>query len=338
VSAVSVDAELETAATGTAARPVQPRLRLGISACLFGQKVRYDGGHKLDAFLVHTLGRYVEWVPVCPEVEMGLPVPRETMSLAGDPESPRLVTTRTGTDYTDRMQCWAGERLQQLAGLGLSGFVFKKGSPSCGLLRVRVRDDTGVPAGTGRGLFAAAFAHRFPHPPVEEEGRLLDVRLRESFIERIFAYERLRPLLEAEGKPADLVRFHSAHKMTLLAHSPRHYQELGRLVAQAGSLPWDELIAQYAAGFTEGMKRLATPGKHANVLQHLLGFLKDSLDAGDKAEMLELIADYRRGLVPLIVPVRLLKRHLARHPVPEWLHEQVYLNPDPAELMLRNHV
>jgi uncharacterized protein YbgA (DUF1722 family)/uncharacterized protein YbbK (DUF523 family) len=315
-----------------------PAIRLGISTCLLGEHVRYDGGHKLDRYLVHTLGRYVEWVPVCPEVEMGLPTPRESMHLVGDPDSPRLIAPRSGQDHTARMIAWASNRVEQLAGERLHGFVFKKGSPSSGLYRVRVYDEQGMPQQVGTGLFAREVMRRFPLLPLEEEGRLNDARLRENFIERIFAYSRWMRAMDENPTPGELVRFHTAHKMTVMAHSPAHYQQMGRLVAQAGKLPWDELVDTYSQLLMEGLAIIATPGRHANVLQHLMGFVKRELDTEDKAELTALIEDYRTEFVPLIVPLTLLKHHLNRYPVPEWVHQQVYLNPYPRELMLRNHV
>jgi uncharacterized protein YbgA (DUF1722 family)/uncharacterized protein YbbK (DUF523 family) len=315
-----------------------PHIRLGVSSCLLGEPVRYDGGHKRDPFLINELGRYVEWVPVCPEVEMGLPTPRESMRLVGDPEDPRLIAPKSGTDFTERMAAWARQRAAELAGEGLHGFVFKKDSPSSGLFRVRVYNEHGMAQREGIGMFARAFTGRFPLLPVEEEGRLHDAHLRENFIERIFAYQRWVAMLDEDGTPGGLVAFHTAHKMTLMAHSPAHYREMGRLVAQAGKLPWDEVATQYAAQLMEGLKVIATPGRHFNVLQHLMGFLKHGLSPADKAELLGVMEDYRRELVPLIVPVTLLKHHLNRHSVPGWVHQQVYLNPYPKELMLRNHV
>jgi uncharacterized protein YbgA (DUF1722 family)/uncharacterized protein YbbK (DUF523 family) len=319
-------------------RRQEPLIRLGISTCLLGENVRYDGGHKLDRFLVHTLGRFVEWVPVCPEVEMGLPTPRESMRLVGDPESPRLVAPKSGIDYTDRMQAWAQERLDQLAAEDLHGFVFKKDSPSSGLFRVKVYNEHGMAQRTGTGIFPRALMQRFPLLPLEEEGRLNDMPLRENFIERVFAYYRWTEMLDREPTPGGLVKFHTAHKLTLMAHSPKHHQELGRLVAQAGTLPRDELIAAYGAKFMEGLALLGTRRKHVNVLQHLMGYLKNDLSSEDKQELLGLIEDYRQGLLPLIVPLTLLKHHLNRCQVPDWVHQQVYLNPYPKELMLRNHV
>jgi uncharacterized protein YbgA (DUF1722 family) len=260
------------------------------------------------------------------------------MRLVGDPKDPRLVTIKTGIDHTERMTTWARARVRELAHKGLHGFVFKKNSPSSGLYRVRVYDEHGMPQRVGTGLFAAAFRRRFPLLPLEEDGRLNDARLRENFIERFFTYSRWTRLLAQDPTPGGLVRFHTAHKMTMMAHSPALYRQMGRLVAQAGSLPWQELADTYGRLLMDGMAEIATPGRHTNVLQHLMGYLKRDLPKGDKDELLTLIHDYRRGLVPLVVPLTLLKHHLRRPSVPEWVHVQAYLNPYPKELMLRNHV
>jgi uncharacterized protein YbgA (DUF1722 family)/uncharacterized protein YbbK (DUF523 family) len=316
----------------------ETRIRLGISRCLLGENVRYDGGHKLDRFLVNTLGRYVEWVPVCPEVECGLPIPRESMRLVGRPVAPRLVTMKSGVDHTERMRSWAAERVERLAAEGLHGFVFKKDSPSSGRFRVKVYDVNGVPKREGVGLFAAAVAERLPMLPTEEEGRLHDMHLRENFIDRVFAHWRWTDLMQSNATPGGLVRFHTSYKLTLMAHSPNHYRTMGRLVAKAGVLAWDDLQADYGALLMEGLQVMTSPGKHANVLQHVMGFLRASLSSQDKAELVGLIDDYRGGTLPLIVPLTILRHHLTRYPAPDWLHQQVYLNPYPKELLLRNHV
>ena len=302
-----------------------------------GENVRYDAGHKLDRFLVNTLGQSVEWVPVCPEVECGLPVPREAMRLVGEPGAPRLVTIKSGEDYTGRMRVWARERLQQLSEVELHGFVFKKDSPSSGRFRVKVYDENGIPGRTGVGIFAAALVERFPLLPTEEEGRLHDMHLRENFIDRVFAYYRWTRLVARDATPGGLVRFHTAQKLTLMAHSPNHYRQMGRLVARAGNMPWTELQGVYGKLLMDGLQVMTSPGKHANVIQHVMGFLRNDLAPEDKAELLGLIDDYRGGTLPLVVPVTILRHHLARHSVPEWVHQQVYLNPYPKELLLRNH-
>jgi len=315
-----------------------PPLRVGASSCLLGAEVRATGGHCQDPFLLKTLGPWVTWVPVCPEVEMGMPVPRPTIRLVAGPEGPRLVASDGTVDHTEGMRRYGAERLEALAGLGLDGYVLKNGSPSCGLFRVRVKDANGVPSRDGRGLFARLLVERLPLLPVEEDGRLNDPRLRENFVERLFAHQRWRRFQAEARSRGDLVRFHAAAKLAVLAHSPNHYRELGRLVADAGAHEVPDLLDRYGRLYLEALAVLATPGRHRNVLEHLLGFLKEHLDAADRHELAEAIADHHAGLVPLVVPITLLKHHLRRHPVPAWALEQTYLNPYPRELMLRNHV
>jgi uncharacterized protein YbgA (DUF1722 family)/uncharacterized protein YbbK (DUF523 family) len=312
-------------------------IRVGISACLLGQEVRFDGGHKRDRYITDTLGKFFEWVPVCPEVEMGLGTPRETLRLVGAPGAPRLVFAKTEEDQTGGMQAWAKSRLDALAKTDLSGYLLKSDSPSCGMERVRVYRPSGIPSKDGVGVFARALMDRFPLLPVEEEGRLHDLTLRENFIERVFCYRRWRDLLAGGLTRGKLVVFHTAHKLLLLAHSPRHYTVLGRLVAQTKRLSPKEIETRYGELFMTALKIKATAKKHTNVLQHILGYLKRDLQPRDKAELMRVIEDYYRGLLPLVVPLTLLKHHLARIPVP-YIENQVYLNPHPKELMLRNHV
>jgi uncharacterized protein YbgA (DUF1722 family) len=260
------------------------------------------------------------------------------MRLVDDPDALRLVAHISGADYTDRMKAWARERFDQLAGLDLCGFVFKKDSPNSSLFRVTVYNEHGMAQRNGTGMFPREVMNRFPLLPLEEEGRLNDMPLRENFIERVFAYYRWIEMLDKEATPGGLVKFHTAHKLTLMAHSPKHYTEMGRLVADAGKRDWEELVGEYGAMFMEGLGVMGTRGKHVNVLQHLMGYLKNDLPSEDKQELLGLIEDYRQGLLPLIVLLTLLKHHLNRYPVPDWVHQQVYLHPYPKELMLRNHV
>lgn len=315
-----------------------PKLRLGVSSCLLGEPVRWNGGHKRDRFLVGTLGRYVQWVPVCPEVEMGLSTPRETLRLIGDPASPRLWMTKTEEDYTEEMRAWSRARLDELARLELHGYVLKKDSPSCGLFRVKVYGKAQVPTREGRGIFAEELVRALPLLPIEEEGRLHDMGLRENFIQRVFVYYRWVQLLKEGPSPGGLVRFHSAHKLTMMAHSPNIHQQLGRLTANAGRRDWRALTDEYGALLMQGLAERTSRGKHANVLQHLMGFVKDDLTGSDKEELLGLIRDYQAELIPLIVPLTLLRHHLRRPQVPDWVHQQVYLNPYPKELALLNHV
>jgi uncharacterized protein YbgA (DUF1722 family)/uncharacterized protein YbbK (DUF523 family) len=315
------------------------KLRLGVSGCLLGEEVRYNGGHKHMPFLTTVLSNYVEWVSVCPEVEVGMGIPRETIRLVGDVDAPRLIAPKSGEDHTEAMQRWAEGRLDELEKLDLHGYVLKKDSPSCGLFRVRVfNPKNNMPSRDGRGMFAQALTDRMPLLPVEEEGRLNDLPLRENFMNRVFFYYRWQQMLDENPTPGGLVKFHSGIKMSLLAHSPRHYREMGQLVANAGSMPWDEITKQYGEQMMDGLKVMSTPGKHVNVLMHLMGFVKNVLTDVDKEELLGLFESYRQRLVPLVVPITLLKHHLNRNKMPDWVHEQAYLNPYPMELMLRNHV
>jgi uncharacterized protein YbgA (DUF1722 family)/uncharacterized protein YbbK (DUF523 family) len=316
---------------------MNPPVRIGISACLLGEAVRFDGGHKRDAFLTGTFGRFVEWVPVCPEVECGFGTPREAMRLVRSGKDVRLITVRSAVDLTDRLDGYAKRRVVELMSEHLSGYVLKKDSPSCGLERVKVYDSNKVPEKSGRGLFAARLVEGFPELPVEEEGRLADPRLRENFVERVFAYWRLNQLFGARWTVGGLVQFHTAHKLILMAHSPDAYQKLGRLVARAGGLPQREVQRRYTHGFMTALAAIATPGRHANVLQHIAGYFKDALDSASKAELLGAIDDYRRELVPLMVPLTLVRHYVRVLDVP-YLAGQLYLDPHPKELMLRNHV
>jgi uncharacterized protein YbgA (DUF1722 family)/uncharacterized protein YbbK (DUF523 family) len=312
------------------------KIRLGISACLLGQKVRYDGGHQWDRFITDTLGRYVEFVPVCPEVESGLPVPREAMRLVGDPARPRLLTVRTGLDHTERLTSWAQGKVRELAGANLGGFIFKSKSPSSGLERVKVYVGEGAPVRRGVGLFARLFLEHFPELPVTDEGRLHDPALRENFIERLFVWPRWQQARSGALSLGNLVTFHTRHKLLILAHSPRHYRDLGRLVARAAEAPLTETYAGYQTRLMEALRLKATPPKHANVLQHLLGYFKKQLSGDEKQELLELIEAYRREYVPLIVPITLINHYVRKYRQP-YLQEQHYLNPHPLELKLRHH-
>lgn len=328
--------------TSSAASPPPPwrddaPVRIGISTCLLGRPVRWDGGHKRDVFLTEQLGPFVEWVPVCPEVEIGMGVPRETIRLVERGGAQRLVAERSGTDWTEPMQAWARRRARALEALELCGYVLKKDSPSCGMERVRVWNEKGMAEKRGRGIYAAALMEAAPALPVEEEGRLADPRLRENWIERVFAYRRLRSLFAGRWTRGQLVAFHTAHKLQVLAHSPHHYAELGRLVADAKALGRAAVRERYAAGFMEALRHLATPRRQVNVLQHVLGYFRGRLDDRDRRELAGLVEDYGRGLVPLIVPITLIRHHVARLEI-AYLAGQVYLDPHPKELMLRNRV
>ena len=315
----------------------QEEIRLGISSCLLGQEVRFDGGHKHDRYLTGVLGAWVRWVPVCPEVDIGLPVPRPAIRLEGDPERPRLVEPKSGDDLTRRMMEYAGAKLAELQELELDGYVLKRASPSCGMERVKVWSAGGMPAKQGTGVFARVLLDRWPHLPVEEEGRLTDAVLRENFIERVFCRHRWRTLVRRGLSRRALVAFHTAHKFLLQSHNEAGYRRCGRLVAAAGTMPDAELFSAYEDEFHRTLATRTTTKRHANVLYHLAGFLKQALDSRDREELVALIEDYRNGLVPLVVPITLLRHHVHRHRV-EYVMGQLYLEPHPKELMLRNRV
>jgi uncharacterized protein YbgA (DUF1722 family)/uncharacterized protein YbbK (DUF523 family) len=313
------------------------KIKIGISTCLLGQKVRYDGGHKLDRYIVETLGRYFDYVPVCPEVDYGLPVPREPLRLMGDSASPRLMTVRTGIDHTEGMEGWAKKEVDDLARQGLCGFIFKSRSPSSGLKGVKVYTPSGSVSKGGVGIFAAAFTRRYPLTPVIDDGRLHDPGLRETFVDSVFVYRRWQEFLEKGGRPKNLVAFHTDMKFLIMAHSPGHYRMLGQMAAKAGSLKTDELHASYGALLMEGLGLRATISKHTNVLLHGMGYFKKVLTRDEKEELLHVIETYHKGYVPLIVPVTLINHYVRKYREP-YLERQIYFNPYPEELMLRNHV
>lgn len=313
------------------------QLKLGISSCLLGNKVRYDGQHKYDAWLVETLGQYVDYVPVCPEVECGLPVPREAMRLVGNPDCPRLVTNKNGIDLTAQMMGFCERRIKDLAEHELCGFVFKSKSPSSGMERVKVYPEAGgVSQKNGVGIFAREFMKAFPLLPVEEEGRLHDPVLRENFIEQIFVMQRWHELLAKQPKYSDLVGFHTRHKLLLMAHSNVYYRSMGKLVAASAKEPWEAVSAQYLAQLMQALSKPATRSKHQNVLLHILGYFKQELSSAEKAELIDLIDQYKAVHYPLIVPVTLLNHYVRKYDKP-YLAEQHYLHPTPMELNLRNH-
>ena len=310
------------------------KIRLGISACLLGERVRYDGQHKLDRYIVGTLGEFFDWAPICPEVECGMSVPRESMRLVKTSGGIRLMTGKSGKDMTDMMETWAGKRLEELAGEGICGFIFKKDSPSSGMARVKVYTEAGMPVGTGTGIFAGMLMKRFPLLPVEEEGRLHDPALRENFIERVFVYHRWTAMCDARRSFKALSDFHAAHKYLIMAHSPKHLSALGRIASGGGDAA--KAYDEYFLVLSESLKLMATARKNTNVLMHLLGYFKKQLSTDEKQELLELIRLYSQRLMPLIVPLTLLNHYIRKYGQP-YLSKQLYLNPHPVELMLRNH-
>jgi uncharacterized protein YbgA (DUF1722 family)/uncharacterized protein YbbK (DUF523 family) len=312
------------------------KIRIGISSCLLGLKVRYDGGHAHDRYITETLGRYFTWITVCPEVEYGLPVPREAMHLAGIPQSPHIVTIRTGIDHTAGMLEWTDNTLSWLEHENLCGFIFKSKSPSSGITGVKIYSRDGVPVAQGAGIFGGAFMRRFPLIPVIDEGRLHDPVLRENFIERVFVYHRWKELKKQKMAIRDLIHFHTDHKLLIMSHSSKHLSALGKLVAGTKGSKDRDFFAQYIVQLMEGLKLISTVKKNTNVLFHAIGYFKKQISSDEKQELIDVIDNYHKGYVPLIVPIVLINHYVEKFHDP-YLKRQYYLNPHPLELMLRNH-
>jgi uncharacterized protein YbgA (DUF1722 family)/uncharacterized protein YbbK (DUF523 family) len=315
----------------------EARMRLGVSTCLLGEEVRFDGGHARNRFVIDVLGNWFEWVPVCPEVEIGMGIPRPAIRLFHTGKNVRLIAPSSGEDFTDRMQRYSKKRVKELMRDDLDGYILKKGSPSCGMERIRIYDERGVHRRDASGIYASALIDIWPHLPVEEEGRLNDAAIRENFIERVFCRNRWRTLEKLGLTRRRLVAFHTAHKLLLRSHNEAGYRRLGRLVASAGQIPDRELFAAYESELHRVMRTKANMKKHANVLQHAMGYMKKMLSSPEKREILTAIEDYAAGLIPLIVPLTLLRFNIRRYEV-DYLAGQIYFNPHPKELMLRNHV
>jgi uncharacterized protein YbgA (DUF1722 family)/uncharacterized protein YbbK (DUF523 family) len=310
---------------------------IGISSCLLGNPVRYDGGHKLDRLLRDGFGPFIDWVPVCPESECGLSIPREAMRLVGVTGEPRLVTIRTGLDHTERMRNWASKRLDTLGKMNLCGFIFKSRSPSSAMRDAKRYSAAGVPSAKGPGIFAAAFMERFPLVPVEDEGRLNDDGIRANFIERVFVYRRWKSLLAGAFTVRRLMEFHADQKLLVMSHSPSRVSALGSVVAAARPSSLKADASRYYGMLAETLKLEATRKKHTNVLHHAMGYFKKRLTPEDKEELGEWITKYHDGFAPLAAPVTLLRHHIRTFGEP-YLERQVYLYPEPAEWMLKNRV
>lgn len=310
---------------------------VGISTCLLGEAVRYDGGSKLDRYLRDVLGNCVEFVRVCPEAESGMGVPREAMHLAKDKDSVRLITRKTHVDLTDKLTGWMQHKLSALSKLPLCGYVLKARSPSCGLMRVAVYGRNGAVGKTGTGLFARGLTETFPLLPVEEEGRLHDSRLRENFIERIFAMHRWHGVNSGRRSLHKLMEFHAGHKYLLMAHCPNTLSRLGAFLADSKQLSIDKVYKEYFEKFITALGKPSTVRKNANVLQHIMGYFKKDLSSDEKQELAGIIKSYSQGHVPLIVPITLLNHYVRKYNSP-YLEQQYYLHPHPLELKLRNHV
>ena len=316
---------------------MEKKFKIGISSCLLGNEVRWNSGHKLDKYLTNTLGQFVEYVPVCPEVEAGFGVPRESFRLVGDPDAPRLITFKSKTDHTDRMVTWAKKRVRELEKEDLCGFIFKSDSPSSGMIRVKVYNEKGMPHKVGIGIFARAFMEHFPLIPVEDDGRLNNPLIRENFILQIFTMKRWRDNMARKPSMGNLVDFHTRNKLLILSHSPKLYRLMGKLVADGKKLPIKELYDQYQLLLMEALKLKTTIRKNTNVLQHLMGYFKKQLSIDEKQELLEIFGQYRNEHVPLIVPITLINHYVRKYDQP-YLKQQTYLHPHPLELKLRTHI
>ncbi|MBW2466837.1 MAG: DUF523 and DUF1722 domain-containing protein [Deltaproteobacteria bacterium] len=313
------------------------QIKIGVSSCLLGKEVRYNGGHSLDRYVTGTLSDYFQFVDICPEVEAGFGIPRETMRLVGDPETPRLVTTKTKKDFTEKMLSWAKRRVVELEKEDLCGFIFKKNSPSSGMERVRIYTEKGMPSNRGAGMFAKAFMDHFPLVPVEEDGRLNDPGLRENFIERIFAFRRWRQIAAERRSRGKIVAFHTAHKLQIMSHSIKHYREMGSFVAHAKNFDHKSLYEKYEELFMQALSLKTTVKKNVNVLQHMAGYFKKQISGDEKQELQEVISQYHREFVPLIVPITLFNHYVRKYDQ-KYLQDQYYLHPHPIELKLRNRV
>ena len=317
---------------------MKEKIKIGMSSCLLGEEVRWDGDHKHDQYVRDVLGSYFDYVSICPEVDVGMGVPRETVALYGTLENPKMITKRSKTDWTKKMNHYTKDRIHELTKENLCGYVFKSKSPSCGIGKVPIYSEFGSSRiRYGSGMFTSSFIKAFPLVPVEDEGRLHDPVIRENFIVRIFCFHRLQLLVRKSFSIGSLVRFHTRHKFLILSHSRKKYDDMGELVANAKKIKTAELKTRYSKLFMAALTYKSTPKKNTDVLLHMTGFLKKILTREEKKNILSVIEDYRNELLPLVVPVTLIYHQVKKHNI-EYLLDQVYLNPHPKELMLRNHV
>lgn len=311
--------------------------KVGVSACLLGHPVRYDGGHKRHAFIAGPLSAHLEFVALCPETAIGLGVPRPTIRLLGNPERPRLVgTDDSGLDVTLKMEAYGRRQAGELT--DLCGFILKENSPSCGVRRVKVfRANNGHMERKGSGVFARILRQRLPLLPMEDEGRLNDAVLRENFINRVYVMHRWQKLISKGLSRHRLIEFHTSHKYLLMAHSQAAYGRLGRRLADLshGDLP--TIAERYSEELMQTLKRRITRKRHANVLQHIMGHLKKRIDQHERRELNDSIEAYRRGEIPLSLPITLLRHLFQRYP-DSYIERQLYLRPHPDGLGLRNEI
>ncbi len=313
------------------------KIKVGISSCLLGNPVRYDGSHKLDTFLKDIVGKYFDFIPICPEVEMGLPVPREPMHLVGDRDNLRLITTRSKIDYTDRMLKFARKRVKELKKEDLCGFIFKSRSPSSGYRNVKVYNDNGIPTSTSSGLFAKVFMEENPLIPVEDEGRLKDDEIRDNFFTRVFILYNWKRLIKTGFTRKGIIDFHTHNKLLIMAHSPKAYLELGRSLTNLKGVNLREFADVYINNVMDALRHKATRGKNVNVMYHTMGYFKKYLDRKDKEELISLIQEYKEGNLPLIVPITMINHYVNKFDI-SYLKSQSFLNPTPLELRVKKYL
>ena len=311
------------------------KIKIGISSCLLGHEVRFDGGHKRHSYIELTLGQHFEFMPFCPEVDIGMGIPRAPIRLEYKNGQVHCVGVKDPQqDMTNRLKQSADN--QQHWQRDICGYILKKDSPSCGMERVKLYKNN-IPERTGKGIYASQMMLNFPDLPVEEEGRLGDAKLRENFIKRIYIYARWKKLLENSLTPKAITEFHAQHKLIIMSHNQNDVRELGRLLANLKEDNIKPVSEQYLSKLMSSLKNIATRGNHVNVLQHIQGYLKEKLDKDDKTELTETIQRYSKGELPLIVPITLLKHHFRKNPDP-YIENSFYMNPHPQELSLLNNI
>ena len=307
------------------------RIQIGISACLLGEKVRFDGGHKNSTYCNQEIKQFFDYVPVCPEMAIGLGAPRKSIRLVRDGETVLVQSGDGSLDVTDKLNEYSESKVQELDFLG--GYLLCAKSLTCGMERVtEYKIGTNNGSKSGIGVFARKLMERYPLLPVEEEGRLHDLVLRENFFTRVYAYHDWQ-LMKHEGLTKHkLVKFHSRYKYLLMAHSPTWYRDLGPIVAHIDDL--EQSATRYFEGFMTALKINATRKNHTSTLQHIQGYFKKHLSKEQKNELSEAIMKYHEGLLPLLVPITLINHYLREFPTP-YIEEQVYLHPHPEALKLR---
>ncbi len=314
------------------------KIPIAISSCLLGNKVRFDGGHKQSKYCLNTLNDWFEYQPICPEMGIGMPAPRPPIRLIeNEDKAIRVVQVDDHSyDVTDELKAFAKGKLPELN--DVSGYIVIRNSPSCGMERVKVYHQNGNPAGrSDRGVYINEIMNERPELPVEEEGRLQDPKLRENFITRVFAYQDFKDQVKVSPSVDALVKFHSRYKYLVMAHNYADYKKLGRLVANNDGLPLEELIGSYEQALMESLKKIADAKSHSNVLYHVLGYLKEDLAPAAKQELINVIEQYRKGMVTLIAPITLINHYINQYGN-EYIAQQAYLNPHPVELGLRNYL